>query len=85
MEKSVYITRITILTLAAALVGISVSVSHYLYALLMIPILLIPKYAPIIASHEWQMVAQFTTTTFIFGLIDGYSLLDMFSYINDGC
>jgi hypothetical protein len=51
MEKETYINRITLLTLAAAAVGALAVLSHSAFALFILPIVFLPKYAPIIASH----------------------------------
>lgn len=84
MEKNTYINRITILTLASTLAGVLAVLSHYAFALAILPIVLLPRYAPIIGSQHWQVVAQITLTTFMFGIIDGVCLLDIIPFVQGG-
>lgn len=74
-------THVTILTLASAFVGLATIAFSYSLALLLVPILLAPKYIYASSVHSWTMVAQFTLTTFIFGIIDAFCLIDIFAFL----
>lgn len=80
MEKEAYAQRLTALTLIAAAVGIVSAMIHWAFAIIIVPILLVPKFVPLVASHGWKEVAQMTLTTFCFGIIDGLALLEIMTY-----
>jgi hypothetical protein len=80
MEKETYAQRLTALTLLAAAVGMLSIMIHWALAIIILPILLVPKFVPLVASHGWKVVAQMSLTTFGFGIIDGIALLDIMAF-----
>jgi hypothetical protein len=77
--------KITIIVLASALFGfITTYYQHYYLLLTLVPLILIPRLASTYYNtHGWTKIAQFTTTTFCMGLIDGYCTLDIIAYLKD--
>ena len=73
-------THITFLTLASAFVGL-IAVYCYPFALLLVPILLAPKYIYASAVHSWTTVAPLTLTTFAFGIINAFCLIDILAFL----
>jgi hypothetical protein len=76
---------VTALTLLAQIGGVAAVLLHWTVGLIVIPIILLPRWLPIVPGHAWTMIAQLSITTFCFGVVDGVSLEAMISYVAGGC
>ena len=72
MEKETYSKQITYITLIAFSIGFIGFVQHYSIWILMLAVFIVPKYYHF-SSHSWLNIASLTATTFVFGIINGYS------------
>ena len=72
MEQQKYSNLITCLTLTAAAIGFAGCTLSSLIWTGYIVIMLIPKYYPF-HPHAWTKIAPISFTTFVFGIINGYS------------
>ena len=72
--------KITQLTLVSWAIGIlTVMFSPYL-GLLMLLVWPFPKFFPFTRFHEYDQIANFTRTTFVFGIINGFALSNIIEY-----
>lgn len=72
---------VTLLTLAAQVVGIAAVLLHWSVGLMIVPIVLLPKWREIVPGHSWKMIGELTVTTFTFGIVGGLSLQSILGYV----
>lgn len=83
MERQKYSDRLTYLTLASALIGfLAYTVSPFLLTLYA-GVVLIPKYHPF-DPHSLRTVASLTSTTLVFGIINGFTCTALQEYSATG-
>lgn len=75
--------HITLITLVSALIGFLSMVSNPLFSLLYLVVVIGPKFKEISSIHSWIKISSFTSTTFIFGLIDGFTYNSISAYFAD--
>ena len=73
--------KTTYLTLAAAVIGFVGYTQHFTFWLLYILVLIIPQFYQF-GNHSWIAMGKLTLTTFIFGIVNGYSYTSVKEYLN---
>jgi hypothetical protein len=73
--------RVTSLTLLAQAVGLVAVLWHWSVGVMLVPVVLLPKWRNIVPGHSWRTIAELTITTYIFGIVDGISLQSIMEYV----
>ena len=71
----------TYLTLTAAAIGFAGYTQHFAFWLLYIIVLIIPQFHQF-GIHSWIAMGKLTLTTFVFGIVNGYSYTSVKEYLN---
>ena len=72
MDKEAYSRQTTYITLISFAIGFIGYVFNYFFWILMAIVFIVPKYYHF-SSHSWIKIGSMTATTFVFGIINGYS------------
>lgn len=73
--------KVTLLTLLAQGIGIMAVLLHWSVGLMIVGIVLLPKWRNMVPAHNWRMIAELTVTTYFFGIVDGLCLHSIMEYV----
>jgi energy-coupling factor transporter transmembrane protein EcfT len=77
-----YSTRITLLTVISSIIGFATVAIHPFFAIAQIFVFALPIFKKrLIAWQNWIQISKYTTTTFIFGIINGYTTNRLRDYL----